>query len=496
MAMQNMAFRGSTDHLYEHNNGNFLKLVETIGLFDSVMAEHIRRIQSKETHVHYLGKEIQNEIIGMLASQIQQEILKMLKSAKYFSLILDCTPDASRTEQMTVVVRFVTALESCVGVKEHFLEFTHLTDSTGAGMTDVVVKKLGDLGIDIMDMRGQGYDNGSNMRGKHSGVQKRVQDINPRAFYVPCSAHSLNLVVNDAASCCLQAVEFFTVIQEVYNFFAASTSRWQVLKRHIGDSGLTVKPLSNTRWESRIEALKPIRHHLGDVYDALLSIAEDDALTGACGVRARCEARGIATKIKTYPFLCSIITWYDILYEINITSKILQTMNIDIPHATEQLNATKQFLVEYRTDSNFDRVLSSARQLADELETEAVFPPQSAARQRKRKKMFPYEGDDTPVMDTKQNYRVGFFNQVLDCAIRSVEERFSLLRDHGRVFGFLYDIASLKEKENTIVLQDCLRLEKALTHGDSRDVDGHELFEELTALGRHLVAGSKPLDAL
>lgn len=171
-------------------------------------------------------------------------------------------------------------------------------------------------------------------------------------------------------------------------------------------------------------------------------------------------------------------------------------MNIDIPHATEQLNATKQFLVEYRTDSNFDRVLSSARQLADELETEAVFPPQSAARQRKRKKMFPYEGDDTPVMDTKQNYRVGFFNQVLDCAIRSVEERFSLLRDHGRVFGFLYDIASLKEKENTIVLQDCLRLEKALTHGDSRDVDGHELFEELTALGRRLVAGSKPLDAL
>lgn len=131
MAMQNMAFRGSTDHLYEHNNGNFLKLVETIGLFDSVMAEHIRRIQSKETHVHYLGKEIQKEIIGMLASQIQQEILKMLKSSKYFSLIVDCTPDASRTEQMTVVVRFVTALESCVRVKEHFLEFTHLTDSTG-----------------------------------------------------------------------------------------------------------------------------------------------------------------------------------------------------------------------------------------------------------------------------------------------------------------------------------------------------------------------------
>lgn len=48
MVMQNMAFRGSTDNLYEHNNGNFLN-----------------------SHIHYLGKEIQNEIIGMLASQIQ-----------------------------------------------------------------------------------------------------------------------------------------------------------------------------------------------------------------------------------------------------------------------------------------------------------------------------------------------------------------------------------------------------------------------------------------
>lgn len=54
-----------------------------------------------------------------------------------------------------------------------------------------------------MDMRRQGYDNGSNMKRKQSGVQKRVGDINPRAFYVPCSAHSLNLVVNDAALCCL-----------------------------------------------------------------------------------------------------------------------------------------------------------------------------------------------------------------------------------------------------------------------------------------------------
>lgn len=134
MAVQNLAFRGSTDRLFEHNNGNFLKLVEMIGLFDSVMAEHIRRVTSKETHMHYLGKDIQNEIIMMLASQVQQEIRAILRSVKYYSIILDCTPDVSRTEQMTVIVRFVATQGENVEIREHFLEFTEITDCTGAGI--------------------------------------------------------------------------------------------------------------------------------------------------------------------------------------------------------------------------------------------------------------------------------------------------------------------------------------------------------------------------
>lgn len=304
-------------------------------------------------------------------------------------------------------------------------------------MTDVLIKKLRELDIDIMDMRGQGYDNGSNMRGKHSGVQKRVLDINPRAFYVPCSAHSLNLVVNDAAACCLKAVDFFSTIQEVYNFFSASTSRWDVLKQHIGERGLTVKPLSDTRWESRVDALKPIRHQLGDGYDALLSVAEDESLTGTCGAKTRCEAKGIAAKIKTYPFMCSIITWYDILYEINVTSKILQTTSLDVPCAVAQLNLTKRFLVDYRTDSSFERVLSNARVLAEDLETEARFPPQSAVRPRKRKKKIHYEGEDKAVLDPQQDYKVFFFNRILDCSINAIEERFSLLQKHRDIFGVL-----------------------------------------------------------
>jgi len=77
-------------------------------------------------------------------------------------------------------------------------------------------------------MRGQSYDNGSNMRGKQNGVQKRILNINPRVFYVPCNSHSLNLVINDAAKCNVDAISFFGIVQKLYVFFSASTDRWKI----------------------------------------------------------------------------------------------------------------------------------------------------------------------------------------------------------------------------------------------------------------------------
>lgn len=141
-------------------------------------------------------------------------------------------------------------------------------------------------------------------------------------------------------------------------------------------------------------------------------------------------------------------------------------------------------------------MLSDAKSLAEDLETEACFPPESAVRPRKRKKTFDYEGDDEAHIDPLADYKVSFFNVTLDCAISAVEKRFSQLQEHGAIFGVLYDIASIKEKNTADVLQECTALEKALTHNDFRDVDGQELFEELTGLSRCLPVGTKPLDAV
>jgi hypothetical protein len=50
------------------------------------------------------------------------------------------------------------------------------------------------------------------MKGKNQGVQKKLLDINPMAFYSACGCHSLNLTLCDMSKSCGKAKVFFGII--------------------------------------------------------------------------------------------------------------------------------------------------------------------------------------------------------------------------------------------------------------------------------------------
>lgn len=132
LAEHNDAFRSSSSKLFTKNNDKFLGLIEMISKFDVLMAEHLRRINTKDISDHYLGWRIQNELISLMNNRIKDEIKLRIKKSKYFSIQLDCTPDRSHTEQLTFIIRIVEfSDDGDVQINEYFICFINIIGTTG-----------------------------------------------------------------------------------------------------------------------------------------------------------------------------------------------------------------------------------------------------------------------------------------------------------------------------------------------------------------------------
>lgn len=135
-------------------------------------------------------------------------------------------------DQTTLILRYVSP--DTGKPVERFLTYLDTKIHTGENQANAVVSYLeNSCRIDFSQCRGQSYDNAANMSGAYKGMQKKIRDINESAIFIPCAGHSLNLVGQAAVDSCLEAVRFFSIIQELYVFFSASPRRWSLLDENM-----------------------------------------------------------------------------------------------------------------------------------------------------------------------------------------------------------------------------------------------------------------------
>ncbi|XP_073300512.1 uncharacterized protein [Primulina huaijiensis] len=128
-----MAFRGHDEKLYVENNGLFLQTREMVAEFDPVMEEYVRRCEARESQYTYLSPKIQNELIETLANEEQ------------LSMVLRCIVDSTDSPK----------------VEEYWIGFLKVDGTSGFGLSNEIMNLPIKVGLEIDDVRGQGYDNGS-----------------------------------------------------------------------------------------------------------------------------------------------------------------------------------------------------------------------------------------------------------------------------------------------------------------------------------------------
>lgn len=358
LASHNLAFRGHRESLKTgddtRNSGNFIDLFKLISKFDPTLREHMRRISDKQIVHHYLSHDIQNELMTLMSKTVKDEVIRKVKEAKYYYFLLDCTRDCSRVEQMSVILRFCNTSTSTI--EENFIGFLAVTKTTGEYLTNAILGELEKNGLNIQDCRGQGYDNGANMVGVNSGVKNLILNINPRAFFTPCGCHSWNLLLVDAANSSVAAKTFFGFIQKIYLLFSGSSKRWELIK---GKLKLTMKPLSDTRWESRIEAVKAVLLQFDDVVECIESLKNQ---TEQPDTLSDCDS--LLHEMFSLEFIMSLHVWYEILSRVNIISKLWQSVEVYLSIALEHLRTFCDWIRQYR-QTGFEKCFSDACQFIE-----------------------------------------------------------------------------------------------------------------------------------
>ena len=226
MGKQNIPIRG---HVPEESN--FHAILSLNAKQNSILGNHIG--QERPT-AKYTSPEIQNEILDIAASQILNAIVADCRKAKCYAFISDESTDVGVKEQISLCARFVDKkVDGKHYVRQDFLTFVHAENGTTAdALATQLLDALNKIGVPVDKMRAQGYDVTSVMSGHINGVQAGVRRVNPKAVYIHCRAHVLNLCIVHASKLPIVRNIMYTM-QAVSLAFKFSVKRLLVFRRTV-----------------------------------------------------------------------------------------------------------------------------------------------------------------------------------------------------------------------------------------------------------------------
>ncbi|KAL4134859.1 hypothetical protein QTP88_006560 [Uroleucon formosanum] len=426
LARQNIAFRGHDESWTSNNQGNFIELIKFISKYNPTLSTHLTKIQNskkKKNRLTFLSNLSQNNMLHVLGEMVRENILFRIKKSGVFSFIIDTTTDVSNIEQLSLVIRFINENED---VEERLVALENVSDARGIGMFNVLCNICEKYGIDWENqLCAQSYDGASSMQGQYSGVRAYIQEKNPRAIYVWCFSHILNLVVVDTCDTSKTMRNFFGDLQSLIAFLRARKRAAIFLNQqkvcYPEERVCRMKNFSSTRWTSHDRALTVIF----EKYKALNNTLQE--LSNSTERDTSSMATNLLSTISSFKFVTHLLLMKNIFKHTSPLSIYLQSPSLDFIIALTMVDNCARKLSELRNELHLDILLAEAKKFSLENELEEVWFPEK--RVQRQKKMAGEKINDEIVTNAKDNFKIQVYFTVLDQICTSITSRFEGSRE-------------------------------------------------------------------
>lgn len=310
LARHCIAFRGHDENKLSQNRGNFVDLAYVIAKHNVILATYLEKFKNttKKTRLHLLSKNNQNIMLQCLAEEVRVSILNNLRKSGYMSIIMDTSTDVAKTDQLFMVARYC---DNEGHIHENLIAVSPAEDATAKGLYELFTEMCNSHNIDWRALLiGQSYDGANVMKGQVNGLRTLIQKEVPRAIYIWCNAHQLNLVIVDTCSSCKDAINFFGILESLYSYFGARkrNSLFKIKQIELIPElrPIRFKMLSSTRWSSHSSAIQMILL----TFPAILAALEE--LQNENDLNTKNIAKSLTKKTKKFKFILMLVIFKNI----------------------------------------------------------------------------------------------------------------------------------------------------------------------------------------
>uniref|UniRef100_A0A8I6YLF5 HAT C-terminal dimerisation domain-containing protein n=1 Tax=Hordeum vulgare subsp. vulgare TaxID=112509 RepID=A0A8I6YLF5_HORVV len=328
---------------------------------------------------------------------------------------------------MAVVLRFVN-IEGLI--RERFLDLVHVSYTCALTLKNKIIAVLVDNGLNVQDIRGQGYDGASNMRGEWNGLKALILQECPYAYYIHCLAHQLQLALVAASREVNEVHNFFQHANFVVNTVSASPKRNELLENQAAeiageielgelDTGRganqigSLQRAGDTRWSSHYKSIKSLLKMFAATVSVLRSVATDRSATR----NSRGDTAGALNILNTFDFVFILHLMERIMKITDILCVKLQNKSLDIANALDCVSNTKSLLAELRKDG-WESLFEDVKSFCVKLEIDIPDMDQRYVDVTKSRN----KHDNTTVIHL---YKVDVFNVAIDQQVIELNDRFS-----------------------------------------------------------------------